>query len=285
MDVVKLGGSVLTNKREAGAGPVFRTAVARRLLREVKASGRRVVLVTGAGSFGHVLAEKYGLAGGFREDSQWNGFVEVARDVRRLNLMVLDEALKAGIRAISVPPSVCALQKAGELHYLDVGVFRRYLEQGLTPVTFGDVCLDLSEMRFSICSGDALTRYLSKELGAVRAIFVSDVDGIMVGEGRLAEEFGEEDIGRIAPAVPGRLSAANGRRSGKGGRAQERPFVQRPAGKGVADVTGGIREKARLALEMARAGTEVVILNGLKRGRLLEALKGGRPLGTWFRVR
>ena len=42
------------------------------------------------------------------------------------------------------------------------------------------------------------------------------------------------------------------------------------------DVTGGIVRKAELALAIARGGTEVAILNGRKKGRLLEALKG-RP--------
>ncbi|MGQ9583100.1 MAG: isopentenyl phosphate kinase [Thermoplasmatota archaeon] len=256
MKVVKLGGSVITNKRAIGAKPVFRAGTAARLLREIRSSGQKVVVVTGAGSFGHVLARRYGLADGFREERQWSGFVEVARDVRRLNLMVLDAALRVGIRAISVPPSICAVQMDGRIHFLDTGVFRRYLERGITPITFGDVCLDLSSRRFSICSGDALAQHLSREFGADRAVFVSDVDGVFVGgAGELAKEFKREDLERIT--------------------------LRRGGGRG--DATGGMREKARIALEMAGAGTETVIVNGMKRGRLLEALSGGYPPGTWFR--
>ncbi len=254
--VVKLGGSVITNKRAVDAPPLFRAGTAGRLLREIKASGQRVIVVTGAGSFGHVLARRYGLADGFSGDSQWSGFVEVARDVRRLNLLVLDAALRAGVRAISIPPSVCALQMDGRIHALDTDVFRRYLEVGITPITFGDVCLDMSTRRFSICSGDALLQFLSRELRADRAIFVSDVDGIMAGvRGGLVRDFKREDLERITPL-----------RKGDPG-----------------DATGGIREKARVALEVAEAGTEVAIVNGMRRGRLLEALRGGYPVGTWFR--
>jgi isopentenyl phosphate kinase len=263
MKVVKLGGSVITNKRVAGsrkgARARFIPGVARRLLKEIRDSKQEVVLVTGAGSFGHVLADRNGLKEGFREDGQWDGYCEVSRDVRRLNLLVLDEALRLGMRLISIPPSVSVLQAEGKIHYLDEGVFRRYLAQGITPVTFGDVSLDMGKRRFSICGGDALALHLSQLFGADRAIFVSDVDGILVGErGQLAREFTREDLGRITP------------RKGAGG-------------KEVADVTGGIAAKARLSLELAASGTETVILNGRKRGRLLDALKGGGPVGTWFR--
>lgn len=259
MKLVKLGGSIITNKKQAGRGknvaPAFKAGVARQLLKQIKASGEMVVLVTGAGSFGHVKAKKYGLGEGFRSDGQWDGYVDVARDVRRLNLMVLDAGLGLGMRLISIPPSVSVLQTGGAIHYIDEGAFRRYLASGLTPLTFGDVALD-TERKFSICGGDALMERLSLLLGAERAVFVTDVDGIRVGDkGAVASEFTTGDLGRVTPA-------------------------RAPGGE---DVTGGILEKARLSLRMAAAGTEVVIVNGRKQGRLLEALKGGAPAGTWFR--
>jgi len=260
MKVVKLGGSVLTNKRAAGSRKGIKArffqGVARRLLKEIRDSRQEVILITGAGSFGHVLADKHGLKLGYRQDGQWDGYCQVSRDVRRLDLMVLDEALRLGMRPISIPPSVSVLQAEGKIHYLDEGVFRRYLAQGLMPVTFGDVVLDMGERRFSICGGDALALHLSQLFRAERAIFVSDIDGIRVGErGALAREFTSAELGRITPP-------------------------RHPGGK---DVTGGIAAKARLALELAASGTETVIVNGKKRGRLLSALKGGEPVGTWFR--
>jgi isopentenyl phosphate kinase len=97
---------------------------------------------------------------------------------------------------------------------------------------------------------------LSTVFSADRAVFVSDIDGIRVGEeGRPAHDFRSDDLPRITPA------------SGSRGE----------------DATGGIAEKSRIALSMAAAGTEVVVLNGRRNGRLLEALKGGEPAGTWFR--
>jgi isopentenyl phosphate kinase len=263
MKVVKLGGSVITNKKAAGSRKGvkarFLPGVARRLLKEIRDSKQQIILITGAGSFGHVLADRHGLKEGYREDRQWDGYCRVSRDVRRLNLMVLDEALRLMMRPVSIPPSVSVLQAEGKIHYLDEGVFRRYLAQGLMPVTFGDVALDMGARRFSICGGDALALHLAQLFRAERAIFVSDIDGIKVGERpALAREFTAAELGRITPP-------------------------RGAAGKGVADVTGGIAAKARLALELAASGTETVVLNGRKGGRLLSALKGGEPVGTWFR--
>jgi isopentenyl phosphate kinase len=264
MQIVKLGGSIITNKREVLSGKTrkakFHRAMARRLLKEVQDSGQRVILVAGGGSFGHYKADKYGLKDGFKEDSQWDGFVEVARDVRALNLMMLDEAFKLGMRVISVPPSVIALQVNKRIHFLEEGVFKRYIDKGITPLTFGDVSLDM-ELGFSICGGDAVMQRLSKVFRVERAIFVSDVDGIfMKPDKHLAEVFTPGDTENIYPM----------KKRGKG----------KP---GDGDVTGGIRTKAQLALAMAKDSTEVAIINGKVKGRLLDALKGGRPKGTWFK--
>jgi len=265
MQIVKLGGSIITNKKAVLSGrtkkAVFRRSVARQLLKEIQDSGQRVILVTGAGSWGHYKADKYGLKEGFKEDSQWDGFVEVARDVRELNLLMLDEALKLGMRVVSIPPSVIALQVNSRIHFLEEGVFKRFIDKGITPLTFGDVSLDM-EQGFSICGGDAIMQRLSRVFRIERAIFVSDVDGIFLKPDKhLAEEFTPNDIDRIYP-------------------------MKMRGGKGKSDdgdVTGGIMKKAQLALAMAKDSTEVAILNGKVKGRLLDALKGGRPKGTWFK--
>ena len=58
MMIVKLGGSVITRKDRYRS---FRRAVTRRLAREIADSGEQVVLVHGAGSFGHLVASRHNL--------------------------------------------------------------------------------------------------------------------------------------------------------------------------------------------------------------------------------
>jgi isopentenyl phosphate kinase len=125
----------------------------------------------------------------------------------------------------------------------------------------GDVVLDM-EQTFSICGGDALVQRFSRVFRVQRALFVSDIDGIkMKPDGHIASEFTARDLENILPA---RKRAARGKK------------------KEADDVTGGIVKKAELALAIARGGTDVVVINGKKKGRLLDALKGGKPPGTWF---
>ena len=64
MRLVKLGGSVITDK----ARPlVFRAQVTRRLARELAPSvSEGLIVVHGAGSFGHVRAAEYDLANGLK---------------------------------------------------------------------------------------------------------------------------------------------------------------------------------------------------------------------------
>ena len=65
--VVKLGGSVITDKR--GDRPRVRHALLRRLATEL-ASGGVAAVVHGAGSFGHGPVKRSGLHEGLRSDVQ-----------------------------------------------------------------------------------------------------------------------------------------------------------------------------------------------------------------------
>lgn len=58
MIIVKLGGSVITDKAEYRR---FRADTVARLASEIASSGERVIVVHGAGSFGHILAKENAL--------------------------------------------------------------------------------------------------------------------------------------------------------------------------------------------------------------------------------
>ena len=53
MILIKLGGSVITDKKEYRK---FNRDIVARLCSEIKDSGEDVIVVHGAGSFGHVIA-------------------------------------------------------------------------------------------------------------------------------------------------------------------------------------------------------------------------------------
>ncbi len=253
MHLVKLGGSVLTDKARA---TTLRPAHLNHLAGEIAASGQEVIVVHGAGSFGHVKAAKHRLAEGYLEDAQLDAVSEVQRDVRQLDLAVVDALRRAGLRPVSLPPSAIARLDDGALRSLDLDVFRRYRDLGFTPVTFGDVVLDARRW-FAICSGDLLMAALAEAFHPESAVFVADVDGVYTADPKRVRSA--RLLREIGPATIGEIDTSAG---------------------GVHDVTGGLAGKLERMIAVARSADRCVLVNGLKRGRLLAALRGQRVVGT-----
>jgi len=56
MIILKLGGSVITNKTKVAS---FKKEVVDDLSREIKRANKQLIIIHGAGSFGHIYAKKY----------------------------------------------------------------------------------------------------------------------------------------------------------------------------------------------------------------------------------
>jgi isopentenyl phosphate kinase len=255
--VVKLGGSVLTRKRESAR---LRPKIIHRLAEELASPGNPpVVLLHGAGSFGHPGAVRWNLARAPTDASQRShrlrGAAIVSAEVRRLHGAVLQSLVNAGLSPLSIPPQPIALNRAGKLSKLDLEPFRRALARGGIPVSFGDVVAD-EEWDFSILSADTIAVELVRGLPSRRLVFVSDVEGILTsvpaGERR-------RPIPHLTESVLESL---------------------RPT-EGVADVTGGIRAKAEAMLAAAGAGADAGLISGLRHGALSRALRGESVYGSW----
>src|SRR5215470_12172495 len=141
---IKLGGSVITDKTGQEA-PDLDTI--RRLageLRDARAAdpGLQVILGHGSGSFGHTYAMRYGVHRGIAPGADWMGFAFTAAAALRLNRIVVDELLAAGVPALALQPSTTLRSVGGELAAWDTATIGRALGQGLVPVVHGDVAFD-----------------------------------------------------------------------------------------------------------------------------------------------
>jgi len=258
--IVKLGGSVITRKREVER---IRPKVLARLAREVVGvTERRVVLLHGAGSFGHPGAKRFGLAvppgEGSSAAERRRGAAIVAAEVRRLHLAVVRELVRAGGSPASVPMATHARNRGGELVWLDPAPVKAAVEAGFLPVSFGDVIPD--EMwGSSILSADTIAVALVPALGAERVVFVADVEGILEGPAGRRKSV----VHDVTPDTVAALRAPEGAR----------------------DVTGGIRGKATAMLAIAAAGADAGLISGLADGALSRAIRGGTEYGSWARGR
>lgn len=258
--IVKLGGAVITRKKEVERA---RPKVLARLAAEIASvEDRRLVVLHGAGSFGHPGAAQFGLARAplpsESAGARARGAAIVATEVRRLHLLVLRSLVAAGVSPASVPIATHARNREGHLSAFDPAPFVSAIDRGLVPVSFGDVVPDES-WGASILSADTIAERLVAPLRPERVVFVSDVPGILEGppKGRRAvvPELSEEVVAALRPA------------------------------RGAADVTGGIRGKAETMLRISRAGVDAALISGLSDGGLSRALRGEQVYGSWAHAR
>lgn len=241
--ILKIGGSILTDKSRSLAPRPEEIA---RVAAEIAIRPEDLVLVHGAGSFGHIPAQKYGLPQVFSPE----GLRMTHLSVARLCEMVVEALGQAGVECLPVHPLSAAMLRQGRIESFFLGPVKEMIKNGIMPVLHGDVAMDASRGA-AIVSGDQLVAYLAGELEADIVAVGSNVDGVLVS-GRPLPSMGRNDLSQFERDIG--------------------------ASAGV-DVTGGMRGKLEELLELADRGTESVIFNAGKKGNITRALKGER-VGT-----
>lgn len=247
---LKLGGSLITDKTGES---VARPRVIRRLASEVRTAlskrpGLKLVLSHGSGSFGHVVASRYGTRKGVRGPEAWQGFAEVADTAAQLNRIVTTAFVKAGIPVLSLAPSALARCEKGELVQFDTTPITTALKIGLVPLVYGDVVFDAA-LGGTIASTEDILAYLTSELSPTRILLAGDVPGV----------FGASSPARVVPVItPATFEKI-------------RPALSGPRG---ADVTGGMAAKVTqmLALVERYPRLTIHILSGKTAGLVQRAL-------------
>jgi isopentenyl phosphate kinase len=253
---VKLGGSVITDKTGQEAADLD---TIRRLAGELHDAlmadpGLRLILGHGSGSFGHTYAARYGIHRGIAPGADWTGFALTAAAALRLNRIVIDQLLAAGVPALALQPSATLRSVGGQLAAWDTATIERALGQGLVPVVHGDVAFDDSQGT-AIISTEQLLLYLARtpDLRPLRIILVGEA-GVYTADPRAdpqAQRIPHIDRGNIAAV----LRSAGGSHG--------------------ADVTGGMRSKVELLWRLAETQPGLTAqLIGPTPGLLRRALLG-----------
>jgi isopentenyl phosphate kinase len=241
--VLKIGGSILTDKsRELTARP----DEIRRVAEEIASCPDDVVLVHGAGSFGHFPAKKYGLPHEFSRQ----GLRVTHSCVAKLSEKVVEALSLAGVDCLPVHPLSCLLLRDGRIDSFFMEPIKEMLKNGIMPVLHGDVAMDATG-KAGIVSGDQLVPYLAKALAAEIVAMGFDKDGVIVS-------------GRTLPMVTRQML----------------PEIESALGGSAGvDVTGGMKEKLLELLALADEGIESLIFNAADGGSIEKILKG-ESVGT-----
>jgi isopentenyl phosphate kinase len=236
--VLKIGGSILTDKsRELAPRPdeIERVAL------EISSHPHDLVLVHGAGSFGHIPAKKHGLPQEFSRQ----GLRVTHSSVARLCDMVVEALSRAGVDCLPIHPLSCLILRDGRIDSFFNWPIKEMLKGGIMPVLHGDVAMDATG-RAAIVSGDQLVAYLAKDLQADVVAVGSNVDGVIFS-GRPLSKITRKDLSQVESAIGGSAGV---------------------------DVTGGMRGKLLELLELADLGIDSVIFNAGREGNIARALKG-----------
>ncbi len=249
---LKLGGSLITDKRREETP---RLEVIQRLAREIRSAladrpGLQLVLGHGSGSYGHFRAKRYNVHKGHLAD--WRGYAETAAAAQRLNRLVTEALLEAGVWAVSLQPSASARCWEGELLEMAIEPVERLLERGIVPLVYGDVALDAAR-GCTILSTEQIFTYLARALRPSRILLAGEVEGVFTADP--LREPGARLIPEITPRNYAEVE-----------RALSTSF-------GV-DVTGGMLSKVqglyRLVLE--QPDLHVRLITGRKEGLVYRAL-------------
>ncbi len=245
---VKLGGSLITNKRTQSTPHKNIIARLAHELHNAQAQddSLRIVLGHGSGSFGHWEASRYNTRHGVKTSEEWAGMAQVAAAAARLNRIVVDTFLKTGVPVFSLQPSAFAQADKGQLVNFPDHAIRRALAAGLIPTIFGDVAFDLS-WGGTILSTEDLFFRLAEQLSPTRILLLGNAPGVMDGDQTL--------IPAITPKTY--------------------PDIEKHLrGSRYTDVTGGMADKVKQMVDLVQciAGLQVWILTGTEPGNLEQAL-------------
>ena len=255
--VIKFGGALITEKQSR---KVFRpdtvSAIAPTILSLVD-SGMRLIIVHGAGSYGHIDAKSGNLSRGLvhgREGEQ-RRLKRIVRDsMSELNNLVVSILEDHGVRCRTHPPRDWVIGTGPEFK----GDINRFEEEGFVHITFGDVVDVDDDREFGILSGDHLVERLSTELPHVQKV-VFLLDGL---EG--LHNMDPSNAGsRVIPVWTESTSFETSINEST-------------------DVTGGMALKVEVASRISQSVPLVGFVNGLKPDNLQDLLFGKEFVGTIF---
>jgi len=241
--LVKLGGSAITQKN------AFETLEAEALHTTAQQLSSlhdsRIVIVHGAGSFGHFQASQHGVSKGKLSDKfSWNGFAQVRSSVTRLNTKVVEALLQEGVPGVGCSPfPLWKKDTSDQLCRQLMAASSRMLDNGLVPVIHGDAVLtSVERVVCGIVGGDDLIQTLCDAgLRPDVVVFLTDVAGVY---DRPPEEEGAQLLKEIRVTRSGQICSQGSIRTSTAAH----------------DVTGGVAAKIDAALKIAAKGIPVIIV-------------------------
>jgi isopentenyl phosphate kinase len=254
--ILKIGGSVITDRRQERPVPLRDRLdrISREISQSFQTLSIRLILIHGAGSFGHPIVKRSGIDRGLSRPDHRLAMGETQRLQNWLNAFFVRHLLRAGLPAFPCQASACSVTDRGRLLSMDFRALAGLLEQGLVPVLFGVPSFD-AKQGCSILSGDVLAIRLFQHFAASSVLHGTNVRGVFTADPS------QNPDAKFLPTLDLR-------------RGDDLP--EGIGGSSMVDVTGGLRNKLE-KLQSVRASGR--IFDATVPGNVLGALSG-EPVGT-----
>lgn len=256
VSIVKLGGSAITDKAR-DCTPDIPTI--QHTANQLADYDLPLVLIHGGGSYAHPIVTRSGIGGGLRNRSQLRSVSETEFYLGQLTRIICASLLLRNRLPVPLHPMSFATLDRGEVKKILLDPIRKALSAGLIPLLHGDLVFDESR-GIGVLSGDRIASLIGSRLGASRVLFGCDVEGVYSANPKRVPN---------ASLIP-EVTSENFRAAIDASRT--------PSG----DATGGMGEKVRQALRLAKNGCECYIFNLRERNALRTILDGDGAIGTRF---
>jgi isopentenyl phosphate kinase len=260
--ILKIGGSILTKKDQpftANMENLQRLAL--EIAEAYKPKKMKLVLIHGAGSFGHYIAEKTGIHKGMKTHEDAVAFGVTQKWQNYWNSIVVTELNKHGLPAMPVQASAFSVLRDNKLVWMPMRTIKELLKLGMIPVLYGVPAVDIAQ-GCCILSGDQILSWIADKLKPEKIIHATDVDGIFTDDPR--KNPGAQLIKKVDLDKWDELKS-------------------HLSGSSSVDVTGGMFGKIHQLTGLSKTGLRCEIINANKEGFVSRALSGEEGLGTSIR--
>lgn len=196
LTILKLGGSVITDKTAsqgvANVKEITRMAV------EIANFKGKLIIVHGAGSFGHPQAKKYAINTQFYT----KGSIITHLSVKSLCNIIVDIFNASGIDAIGIHPMCCMVSSGGRLSAMFFDQIKLMLSRGIVPILHGDVVMDI-QLGTAVISGDQIVPYLAANLNANRLGIGSATAGVLDNNNNTIECINTDNFDEVKSYIKG----------------------------------------------------------------------------------
>ncbi len=176
--ILKIGGSLLAPKDTTVLNREFMQDCATQLAQfQYEYPHQRLILLHGAGSVGHLLAQEYCIASEVQTKKQKEGFEKTRIAVREFNKVFMEYLAVAGVRAKTFSPGDFVEESEEGSMQFDVVPIITELQQGTIPVLYGDM-IRSEKSGGRVLSMDEGAVILANRLHISKLFFATDVAGV-----------------------------------------------------------------------------------------------------------